>query len=107
MSRIGLTSPPTPVTTPTPPPQVRSATVALPLLVVGSTDVAVTWSPDLPSAVYMVSFVKPAALLGKSDVSVKPGSQVVGGCTVSVSNTSLASLSAGASLTVTVFHAGS
>lgn len=76
----------------------RSAITALPLLAVGNTDVLVTWSTATPSASYVValSVEGGSTLLGKTNVSIKPGSRTTTTVTITVNNSTLLPITAGA-----------
>lgn len=77
--------------------------VALPLLTIGSNDIAVTWPQPFANTAYVVP--KPGIeggglTLGKSEAVLKDGTRTTTGCTVTVVNTGLVSIAAGAKLHV-------
>jgi hypothetical protein len=82
--------------------QTQTFQVALPLLSVGNSDVAVTWLLDFGNATYTVfpSIEGGALAVGLLVPGLKIGTRAGTSCTVTVRNTGLVSIAAGAVLHV-------
>jgi hypothetical protein len=76
---------------------IRTAVASLPVLGLGATEVPLTWQTAMPSAGYTVLFTVEGAtsVLGKLSVGVKSGTRAAAGCTATVTNSGLASISSG------------
>jgi hypothetical protein len=86
--------------------KVQTVELSLPLLGVGSSDITVTWPEAFADATYVVP--KPGIegstlLIGKSDPNLKAGSRTATGCTITVTNSGLVSIAAGAVLHVVAY----
>lgn len=81
----------------------RRVVVALPSIVIGGTTQAITWSPDITTANYIVvpTVITSAANLGLLLASLQSGSKAPGGCTILIRNNALISIG-GASLEVMI-----
>lgn len=82
--------------------QIQQYQVALPLLTVGLSDVTVTWPLDFGNAGYAVlpSVEGGTLTVGLAVPGLKAGTRTGTGCTVTVRNTGLVSIAAGAVLHV-------
>lgn len=82
--------------------QVQQFQVALPLLGLGLSDVVVTWPLDFGNSVYAVlpSIEGGTLAIGLSIPGLKAGTRTGTSCTVTVRNTGLVSIAAGAVLHV-------
>jgi hypothetical protein len=82
--------------------QTQSFQVALPLLGLGNSDVAVTWPLDFGNSAYAVfpSIEGGALSIGIAIPGLKTGTRTGTACTVTVRNTGLVSIAAGAVLHV-------
>lgn len=82
--------------------QIQTYQVALPLLGVGNSDVAVTWPLDFGNSTYAVfpSVEGGALAVGLIVPGLKTGTRTGTACTITVRNTGLISISAGAVLHV-------
>ncbi len=80
------------------PENIRRAIVLLPALAVGNTDVLVTWDSVAPNNTYTVALAVEggSTLLGKTNVSLKPASKTTTTITVTVNNSTLLPITAGA-----------
>lgn len=83
--------------------ETRTAVLTLPAVSVGTLDRVITWSTPMPDAGYSVqiSFEMSTAQIGGLAGVVKPGTLTANGLTVTLSNSLLVSISAGAKLHVT------
>jgi len=88
-------------------PQSRQVSKAMALITVGSAEIAVTWTPALPSTAYLVDFDLPTTLVGVVDCDVKQGSRTTTGFTMSFRNMGLVSIAAGQTIDIFVIHPGS
>lgn len=80
------------------PSNMRFAITALPALAVGNTDVVVTWNTSIPNTTYTVALTTEggSTLLGKTNVALKPATKTATTITVTVNNSTLLPITAGA-----------
>jgi hypothetical protein len=80
----------------------RTSIVSLPQLVVGSTDVAVSWATPFSAADYGVVAMVEAGTnaLSKLNAGLKTGTRTTSGCVITVTNSALVSIQAGNQLHV-------
>lgn len=79
----------------------------LPSLSVGDNDQAVVWPEEFPTSVYLVvcGLDGPGSgLLTGRAPNLKPGSRTKAGCTITVTNTGILTISAGVQLMVFGYH---
>lgn len=86
--------------------EIRAAQVSLPALVVGSTDVTVSWTGAMPDTNYtaLLSLTGGVSILGKLVPSLKAGTKASTSFTATLTNTGLVTIGAGAVLEALIYE---